>query len=127
MEIVEDGPLRHRAVPQRQRHHLDGARSAGWSADGYCKSTSREVSRLHRDGPPREVVLLELVAELPERHVQQLGSLRLHASCALERDLKIATFELVQGRVQIETVVRHLDDVGLPSRTLATDRFRKRF
>jgi hypothetical protein len=59
-------------------------------------------------------VLLELVAELPERHVQQFGGLGLHASCALERDLQIATLELVQGRVEIQAVVRDLDDVRAP-------------
>src|SRR2546422_7900626 len=56
-------------------------------------------------GAPPEPVLLDLVAELAERHTQELGGLGLHASGALESEPQVLLLDAIQGCVEVKTVL----------------------
>src|SRR5690349_18887688 len=53
--------------------------------DKPCRQACRRMSVLGPRASPGHVVLLELVAELPERHAKELGGLRLHVAGPLHR------------------------------------------
>src|SRR5207249_1525812 len=121
----------------------DAAAGAG-AAGVFCgalQAATRSVSRRRRllltihlhDVARDEVVLLRVVAERAERHPQQLGRLRLHASAALERleheDLadrlevvlqRDAFFSLAQRRQRdgddVDTVEEVLAEVAVADR-----------
>src|SRR5438034_10207497 len=65
------------------------------------------------------LMLLELVAELTEGHLEQLGCLRLNTARTIERALEVAAFDRVQGRLEIEAVLWDLDAIESLHRALA--------
>src|ERR1700675_1784752 len=72
--------------------------------------------------PAHHVVLLELVAELAEGHLQQLGRLGLHAAGPVERPLEIAAFDGVERRLQVATHTGQVDRVEPLEAPTAPDR-----
>src|SRR6266536_6386180 len=64
-------------------------------------------------------MLLELVAKLAERHLEQLGRFGLHAARTIERPLQIAAFDGVQGGLEVEPVLGDVDIVEPLYRPLA--------
>src|SRR5260370_34199591 len=67
----------------------------------------------------RQAVLLKLVAELAEGHTQKLGGLRLDAAGPIQGALQIATREVVEGRLEVQALLRDGDWLGPPCRALA--------
>src|SRR5216110_2917892 len=102
------------AAGRRRGGAGDARRTGAAGADGACNRASRETSWLGGNGPARQTVLLQLVAELAERHPEQLGRLRLHASRALERDSQVAALEIVQRRLEVDALLGQVQDLRLP-------------
>src|SRR5688572_21107438 len=61
------------ALPPRR----DRAKESGTADDKPCSRACHPMSIVRPGASPRHVVLLELVAELPERHAKELGGLGL--------------------------------------------------
>ena len=53
-------------------------------------------------------MLLDLVAELAERHVQEFGGLGLDTSGALESQPQVLLLHAIQGCVEVKAVLRKI-------------------
>src|SRR5262245_54032649 len=54
-------------------------------------------------------VLLQLVAELPETHPEQLGRARLHSTGSSQSHLEVAVLDLLDSGLEVEAVCWNLD------------------
>src|SRR5262245_36891020 len=100
---------RTHAARLSQREITRKRRRSGWADRGRGMRTARPLTALvqapgrevsivdDRAAAATQVVLLQLVAELAERHSQELGRLGLHTVRALECPLQVAALEVVQG------------------------------
>src|SRR5678815_4673828 len=73
-----------------------------------------------------QAVLLELVAKLPERHSEQLGGLRLNTAGAIQSPLEVAPLEIVQRGLEVEALLRNVDQLRPAGRALASHRLGQR-
>src|SRR5499426_4241951 len=96
-------------------------------ADSYCYRGNPKVSRLDALALAHRLVLLELVAELPEGHLEEFGGLGLHATRAIERSLQIPALDGVEGGLEIETILRDVDTLQPLHRTFAPHGLGQRF
>src|SRR5215472_7500726 len=95
-------------------------------ADSYCYRGNPKVSRLDALALAHRLMLLELVAKLPEGHLQELGGLGLHAARAIERPLQIPTLDGIEGGLEVETILRDLHALQPFHRSLAPHGLRER-
>src|SRR5258705_3975637 len=89
-------------------------------ADSTRYPSRRRMSFVSRRTTLGQTVLLKVVAELPERHPQQLGGLGLNATCTIEGPLQVAPLQVVECRLEIQALLGNFDELGPPGGALAS-------